>query len=518
MSLLEITGLSHTFGEKILYKDASICLYKGEHMGVVGQNGAGKSTLLRILTGEVIADAGQIKWQPGVRIGALNQYAQVDGAYTVRDYLKTAFDSLYEMEKEMILLYETGAEGDEQALHRASDLQERLDAMGFYEVEGNIGKVSTGLGIDTFGMDTFLETLSGGQRAKVILAKLLLEKADVLLLDEPTNFLDREHVSWLSDYLASFEGAFVIVSHDFTFLERITDCICDVEFQAIKKYHGSYSEFVRQKKERREQYMRKYQAQQREIARTEAYIRKNKAGVNAKMARGRQKQLDRMQRLAPPGFTSRPTIAFTELPVSQGKALEAQDLEIGYKSILLSPINLSVASGEKVVITGFNGIGKSTLLKTLVGEIPPLGGQFCFGDTVKIGYYEQELVWERTNQTPVQIVQEVYPHMTEKEIRKKLAQCGVKADSVRQEIGTLSGGEQSKVKLCRLLLTPVNCLILDEPTNHLDEETKQVLQDALSHFSGSILLVSHEERFYREFAEKIVSVKPADVHRIGANV
>ena len=508
MSLLTVTGLSQGFAEKELYRDASFELYKGEHMGVVGQNGVGKSTLIKILIGEVIPDQALIRWQSNLKIGHLDQYAELDGSVTIDTYLRTAYSELYELETEMERLYEESARtGDAELLRRASGYQERLAALDFYSVGSQINRAVTGLGLDAIGTDRLIGELSGGQRAKVILAKLLLEKPNVLLLDEPTNFLDQEHVEWLEDYLNAFEGAFIVVSHDFDFLEKISTCILDIEFGTIKKYHGRYSEFLKQKSHLREDYLRQYQAQQKKIEETEAYIRKNIAGVNTKMAQGRRKQLSRMERLAPPSFIEKPVFRFREVGLLSQTALTVTGLEVGYYYPLLPKLNLSVPTGQKLVITGFNGIGKSTLLKTLVGALPALSGSLRFAEQTQIGYYEQELQWENPKATPLAYLSDCYPRYTVKELRRFLAQCGVKAEHVSQPLETLSGGEQSKVKLCRLLLTPYNFLILDEVTNHFDAEAKEALQKALIQFRGSVILVCHEESFYKSWADRVFSVE-----------
>lgn len=507
MSLVEIEGLSHTYGDKVLYRNAAFQLYKGEHMGVVGQNGAGKSTLIGILAGEIIPDEGSLRWQPGIRVGYLDQYAAVDPDSTIQEYLKTAFSRLYALEEQVHGLYDQYAQtGEEALLQQAAEGQTVLEARDFYTVDTRIGKVAGGLGIEAIGLDRRMGTLSGGQRAKAILAKLLLEQPDVLLLDEPTNFLDKEHVDWLAEYLAAFPNAFVAVSHDPAFLDRVSTCICDVEAETIRKYHGKYGDFLPQKAHLREDHLRRYYAQQQMIRRTEEFIRKNIAGVNSKNAKGRRKRLESLERIAPPHFIGKPAIRFQEQSASLQKALCVKALEVGYDAALLPQLNFSVAGGETMVITGFNGIGKSTLLKTLVGEIPFLGGGFRFAEQARIGYYEQDLRWRNGNATPIQIIGEAYPKLTEKQIRRHLAECGVKQDSVRQAISTLSGGEQSKVKLCRLILSPCNFLILDEPTNHLDSDTKAELRRALDAFGGSILLVSHEEAFYQGLADKIFRI------------
>ncbi|MDL2274453.1 ATP-binding cassette domain-containing protein [Oscillospiraceae bacterium OttesenSCG-928-G22] len=507
MSLLSVKHLSQGYGDKSLYENASFELVKGEHIGVVGQNGVGKSTFLQILTGEVVPDSGEIRWQRGIRVGHLDQYARTDDGLSIETYLKTAYAALYELEAKMTALYEKSAEtGDESLLSRASSIQERLLEADFYAIDSEIGKVAAGLGLTAIGLDRPLGELSGGQRAKVILAKLLLEKADVLLLDEPTNFLDKEHVAWLADYLVTLESAFIVVSHNFEFLEKIATGVCDIEFGTIKKYSGGFSEFLKQKSLLREDYIRRYHAQQKEIERTEEFIRRNIAGVNTKMAQGRRKQLARMEKLAPPSFAEKPNFRFKEAKLLAQDALSVAGLEVGYYYPLLPKIGFEVKSGQTLVVTGFNGIGKSTLLKTLVGEIPAISGGFTFTPQVVLGYYEQDLNWENPRATPMNIIYERYPKMSPKELRSALARFGVKADHAIQPIETLSGGEQSKVKLCRLALAPCNFLILDEPTNHLDAETKEVLRAALVDFSGSVILVSHEEKFYKDFADRVLDI------------
>lgn len=509
MSLLEVNGLSHNFGEKVLYRDSSFELYKGEHMGIIGANGAGKSTLIKILLGEILPDKGSIKWQPKIKIGKLDQYAEVKEDITIFDYLRTAFQYLYEMEENLNAIYkQMETECTEEMLKKISYYQEILDKNNFYAIDSTIEKVAAGLGVKVLGLENKLNSLSGGQRAKVILAKLLLENPDVLILDEPTNFLDKQHIIWLSSYLKSFKGAFIIVSHSFEFLEEITTCICDIEFAQIKKYKGNYSACIKQKTEAREQYIKQYDAQQKVIKRTEEYIVRNRTKTStARMAQDRQKKLDRMERLVePPKENNKPHIRFNAAKCTYQIVLEVEDLEVGYYYPLLPKMNFLIENGQKIVITGFNGIGKSTLLKTLIGEIPSLSGKYNFADNIKIGYYEQEIKWEYPDKTPIQILKGYYPDLPEREIRKKLAQAGVKAKNAMQIISTLSGGEQAKVNLCRIMIKPCSLLVLDEPTNHLDEETKQSLKEALIEFSGTVIVVSHEESFYKKWADQIVNI------------
>lgn len=508
MSILEIKGLSHTFGDDVIFQDAEFSLNRGEHVGIVGQNGAGKSTLIKLCTGQLIPDAGSVSWQPGVTVGCLDQYAQMDRSTSMREFLKTAFRTLYEAEAHMTRLYERAAEGDEESLLRAAQVQELLEQRDFYEIDTRIDRVAAGLGLHAIGLDVPIDRMSGGQRAKVILAKLLLEQPDVLLLDEPTNFLDREHVAWLAEYLCGLEHAFMVVSHDRAFLEKITTRICDIDNRRISKYTGSYSEFLQKKALLREDYIRQYSAQQREIKRTEEFIRRNIAGRKTRMAQGRRKQLERLERLEAPELKElRPTLRFTCLPLTATEHLIVKRLSVGYDFPLLDGLDFSVTGGQKIAVTGFNGIGKSTLLKTLLGKLPALGGSFVFSEQVTKGYFEQDLVWEDSTRSPIQIVSDACPLLSSKEVRRHLARCAISNKQAVQSVGTLSGGEQAKVKLCLLTLSPCNFLILDEPTNHLDAQAKDELKDALTEFPGTVLLVSHEEAFYRGWVHRIIDIE-----------
>ena len=508
MSLLNIKGLTHGFTEKNIYKSADLEFNKGDHMGLVGANGCGKSTLLKIILGELIADEGTILWQNNVKIGHLDQGANLAETYSIETYLKGAYQHLYKLEKKLLALYESMAEtGSESLLEKADAYQNQLLEANFYEIDHIIQKLGMGLGLDKIGYHRPLDQLSGGQRAKVILARLLLEDYDLIVLDEPTNFLDKEHVAWLADYLKQYQGSFIVVSHNIEFLGCICNCVADVEWGRIKKYTGPFDSYLMQKKHSREAYLKEYTAQQREIQKTEAFIRKNKAGVNCKMARGRQKQLDRLERLEAPKGELIPKFNFEALDKSSSVGLEVKALGIGYDRVLIDNINFTMGPKEKIVVTGFNGIGKSTLLKTLVQEIPQKKGDFQFGENMEIGYFPQEFLWENDDLTPIDWISENYSRMTLEEIRKALAQCGLSQDHVSRPLGTLSGGEQAKVKICDLMLKPSNFLILDEPTNHLDREAKRVLREALEQYEGSLILVSHEKYFYKDWVDKVIDIK-----------
>ncbi len=508
MSCLEIENLSHAFGDNVLFRGAGMVLNKGEHVGIVGANGVGKSTLIRFCTGQLIPDAGRVIWQPGVRSGYLDQYAWTDERITLWEFLRSAFDDLFAVEKEMEECYQKAGAGDAAALERAASLQERLEAEGLYTVDTRIHQTLFGLGLNSLGPDRPLGQMSGGQRAKAILAKLLLEQPDVLLLDEPTNFLDEEQTAWLAEYLASLEKAFLVVTHDHRFLEKTATSICDISEGKITKYRGSYSDFLRKREQQREDYLRRYTAQQREIKRTEEFIRKNIAGQRTKMAQGRRKQLERLERLEAPDLVEiHPFFHF--LPSGgplPAEALLVKRLSVGYDFPLLPGLSFCLRGGEKVVLSGFNGIGKSTLIKTLMGELPPLDGNFSFSPGVALGYFEQDFRWEDEDLTPLQAASNAWPGLPQKELRQRLAQCGISSRQAQQPLGTLSGGEQARVKLCLLSRNPCNFLILDEPTNHLDANSKEALSRAIQEFPGTVLLVSHEKTFYSPWADRIVSI------------
>ncbi|WP_262316928.1 ABC-F family ATP-binding cassette domain-containing protein [Lacticaseibacillus parakribbianus] len=497
MSVLTLTGLSQRFLDKQLYQDASFQVNQADHLGVVGQNGVGKSTLIKILTGGLEPDAGKVVWQKHLHIGYLDQYVNLHPGQTVGEFLHTAFAALYAKEAKMNQIYADYAENpDDELLSKAGTIQEELEAAEFYDVDTKIDTVATGLGLDAIGLDHPVDALSGGQRSKIILAKLLLEKPDMLLLDEPTNYLDVSHIAWLTDWLQSFEGAFIVISHDYDFLENVTNAILDIEFGQITKYTGSLHQAMRQKEADHETYMKAYAKQQAQIQKQEAFIRRFKAGTRSTAARSREKQLAHLERLTPPGNRAHAHLAFPYQEVQSQVLVYVNDLVVGYDQPLLAPINFSIAKDEVIALSGFNGIGKSTLLKTILGQLPALGGDVAIADNVVFGYFEQELDWAIPKQTPLQYLMGKYPALSQRPLRQVLARTALTREEMDKPLQMLSGGEQSKVKLADLMLTPSNILIMDEPTNHLDDDTKRALQDALRSYPGAVVLVSHETGFY----------------------
>ena len=501
MSTLEIKNLSHNFGDKRLFNKANLKIYPTDKAGITGLNGVGKTTLINILIGNVLPDEGQVKWNPKIEIGYLDQKVTIDNSLSVFDYLKSAFTELYAVEEQVNQIgkdLETEADVDQQEklVNRLYSLQEELERKDFYSLESNIQKVASGLGILVFGLDTPIKNLSGGQRAKVILAKLLLQAPNLLLLDEPTNFLDTTHIEWLIKYLNGFKGAFLIVSHDYNFLNSVVNCVCDIEFSTITKYRGNCDSFKQQKEERQLQYQKDYASQQKEIGQLEDYVRRNIARAStSKMAKSRQKKLNKIEVMDRPIKVIKPTFSFKYKSVGSDIMLKVNDLAIGYNFPIIEHLNMEVKNGDKISITGFNGIGKTTFLKTICSIIPPLSGNFTYGEKATVGYYEQENIWRNPEWTAIEEIREDFPKLSDKEIRTALASCALKNELTMKPIKTLSGGEQAKIKLCKLTMVPYSMIILDEPTNHLDVTTINHLKKAIREFEGTILFVTHDKLF-----------------------
>lgn len=511
MSILNIENLSFSFGDKTILNNVNLKLLKGEHVGLIGVNGAGKTTLFNIICENLIQDEGKITKSSNCKIGYLKQVNDFDENITILEILKSAFQDLFILEKKIFSLsndLSTGNVSDyTKVLKKLSNLQDALDASDFYNIPKLIETTSKGLGINVLGLNTTFNKLSGGQKTKVMLAKLLLESPDVLLLDEPTNYLDKEHIDWLSKYLSSYKNAFIVISHDNIFLNSITNVIFNLQFNTIKRYNGNYDTFLKLKDEEEKNYLNAYNSQQREIQKLQDYIDKNKVRAStAKMAKGRQKALDKINRLEKPKILSpKPVFSFQFTRPSSSVVMIISKLTIGYNYPLISNLNYTLNRGDKVVITGCNGIGKSTLLKTIMGEISSLKGDIMLGDFLYPAYFEQQASTD--NITPIEAIWNEFPKKSQSEVRAALGKCGIKNDHMTQKLKTLSGGEQSKVRLCNLTLTPSNWLILDEPTNHLDEISKDELKSALKDFKGTLLLVCHDPDFYKDIVTDVWNIE-----------
>lgn len=510
--LLTVENLNLTFDKKRLFKDASFRILNGEKIGVVGSNGVGKTTLINILCGKIIPDSGKIEFDKKIKVGYLDQYMNIDKHLTIDEYLKLAFKDLYKKEQEMNQLLDEIKNSTNQLIidrnvRLTTMIREELETNDFYALNSKVARIASGLGINNYGMNTVMKNLSGGQKVKVILAKLLLEKPDLLILDEPTNFLDTVHVDWLVKYLKEYKGNFLIVSHNQEFLDDVVNVILEIEFGKITKFKGNYQTYLVKKAQMMENYEKQYKAQQREIKTLETYIQKNKVKTStARQAKSREKMLERIDVLdAPQSADIKLNLYFEYSPIASHKFLEVKDLEIGYTSSLLPPISFTIKSGTRLAVTGFNGIGKTTLLKTLIGQLKPICGSYKFVDNVKIAYFEQEHNFNNMNISAMDEIHNLYPALDHKTIRGLLARCGLRGDTVLQPIKTLSGGEQSKLKLCKIMMIKSNVLILDEPTNHLDVNAKNGLLEALKKYQGTIIFVSHERDFIDKLATEIFS-------------
>ena len=514
MSVLTIKGLTHIFDSKTLFDDADLSVNNGEHIGVVGLNGAGKSTFMNIITGKLTQDAGEIKWLNGIRWGYLDQHANIDRSQTVMEYLQGSFDYLYKLNEQLEQLYaDMATEEDmdklDRLVNKSASMQERLDEGGFYDLDSKIKKVANGLGVNNFGYDTVIANLSGGQRAKLMLSKLLLEELDVMLLDEPTNFLDLEQIEWLRKYLDSFKGTFILISHDTTFLNSVCKIIVNIENGMIKKYWGNYDEFLLQHEQNAKQYADSYERQQREIKKMEDYIARNKArAATAGMANSRKKMLDRIDVMQKPVSFEKPTFNFPYTLLVTKHLLEVKNLSVGYDGkAILPPISFEMDSTTKLWLRGTNGLGKTTILKTIMKRLPAIGGSFTFNINSKINYIEQDLQFGNRDVNAMTFMNETYPKMSQKDIRTQLAKVGIKNDLATKFISNLSGGEQVKIKLCALMQKESNILILDEPTNHLDVSAKEALFEALQAYEGAIILVSHEPLYAEKLCNKIFDIE-----------
>jgi len=510
--MLTIENLTHGFGDRVLYKDVNIRINKGDKIGLVGVNGCGKSTLINILNGTLICDKGNVYLEKRCKIGYLDQHANIDPSLTIFDYLKLAFKEIYEKEEEYNRVNEqfATAEPDEydELARKAEVLFEYLDKNDYYTVDATIKKVASGLGIATLGYDTLIKELSGGQRAKVILSKLLLEKPDLLILDEPTNYLDTSHIDWLTNYLRDLDGTFLIVSHDTTFLDNVCNIIWSVEYCKIERYIGNYSHFARQKQEKAELTDKLIAKQNEKINKLEEYIAKNKCRTaTAKQAKSREKQLAKIEVIEKPEEPPVPNYKFLCESLCANNIMKVKNLSVGYKNPLLENINLFVQNGEKIRINGFNGIGKSTLLKTIMGKIPALSGSIEKHFLLNIGYFEQEINWDNNALTPIEEIRNHYPKLNDRQIRACLAKAGLPSKLQMQPLSSLSGGEQTKVKLCKFILQPFNMLILDEPTNHLDVNAKNALANAINDFDGAVIFVSHEDDFVKQIKHKEIDLR-----------
>ena len=502
-----MSQMTKRFGDRAIFEDVSFRLLKGEHIGLIGANGEGKSTFMSIVTGHLMPDEGKVEWAKNVRAGYLDQHAVLEEGMTIGDVLRSAFSWLFEMETEMNQMFEQMAEATpeemERLLEETGTYQELLDQHDFYMIDAKVDEVARALGLLDLGLDRDVTDLSGGQRTKVLLAKLLLEKPDILLLDEPTNYLDEEHIAWLKRYLLDYENAFILISHDIPFLNEVVNIIYHMENQELNRYVGDYEHFQEVYAMKKAQLEAAYRRQQQEISELKDFVARNKARVSTRnMAMSRQKKLDKMDVIELAAERPKPEFHF-QYGQTPGKMLfETQDLVIGYDEPLSKPLNFSMERGQKIALVGTNGIGKTTLLKSILGLIPSISGECELGEKLQLGYFEQEVSPDNRNSC-IEEIWEEFPSFSQYEVRSALAKCGLTTKHIESQVRVLSGGEQAKVRLCKLLNRDTNFLLLDEPTNHLDVDAKDALKTALQEYRGSILLICHEPEFYQDVVDEI---------------
>ncbi len=507
MSILNVEHLSHGFGDRAIFDDVSFRLLKGEHIGLIGANGEGKSTFMNIVTGKLRPDEGKIEWAKNVRVGYLDQHTVLEKGMTIQEVLRSAFSHLFTLEERMNRICDQLGEADEVEMEKMMEelgtIQDTLTMHDFYIIDAKVEEVARAFGLLDIGLDRDVTDLSGGQRTRVLLGKLLLEKPDILLLDEPTNYLDEEHIDWLKRYLLEYENAFILISHDIPFLDEVVNLIYHMENQKLDRYVGNYEDFQRVYEVKKNQLEAAYKKQQQEINQLKDFVARNKARVSTRnMAMSRQKKLDKMDIIELAAERPKPEFHFKQGRTPGKYVVDTKEFVIGYEEPLSKPLNLCVERGQKIALTGANGIGKTTLIRSMLGIVKPLGGVCELGENIQVGYFEQESDGKNKS-TCIEEIWSEFPSFTQYEVRSALAKCGLTTKHIESQVRVLSGGEQAKVRLCKLLNRETNVLFLDEPTNHLDVDAKESLKEALKEYKGTLLLICHEPEFYQDVVQEV---------------
>lgn len=530
MSIVSVVHLGKSYGAERIFSDVNFQIDEHDRIGLVGPNGAGKSTLLDILAGREEAEEGSIAIARNVRIGYLTQVSDFQPEHTLREEMLTVFAELCSWEQELSRLEhemtsleaQSNSQLYEQLLSRYADLQTRYEHAGGYTYENRVSQVLDGLGFTREQQSAAVSFLSGGQQTRASLGKLLLQEPDLLLLDEPTNHLDLATLEWLETYLLSWKGAMVIVAHDRYFLDKVVSRTVELAFGRVEEYPGNYTNYLQLREERMERRLREYEAQQAHIAHTEEFIRRYKAGQRSREARGRQKILDRLERIERP--QDLPELHFDFAPVVNSGlvVLSTKNLAAGYKiagqtpHVLVSVEDLELLRGDRVGLIGPNGAGKTTLVRTLIGELPPVHGQVQAGHNVRVGYYSQTHSGLNMDRTILDEIRDISA-LTEEGARSFLGRFLFSGDDAFKSIGSLSGGERSRVALAKLTLQGANFMVLDEPTNHLDLQSRQFLEEVLSDFEGTLLFVSHDRYFIDRLATKVWAIEDAVLSAYAGN-
>lgn len=529
--LLNVEHLYKYFNGQALLKDINFTVEDREAVGLIGINGCGKSTLLNIITGSEGYDKtpeglGSVNIAGKASIGFLRQNSGLNSELTIGEEMKNAFAPLLETLDKMKVLEKKMADGGDidSISHEYAELSSYFEARDGYRIDVKIKQVLNGMGFGSTPTDRVISTLSGGEKTRLALAKLLLEEPNLLILDEPTNHLDFETLMWLEDYLKGYKGAIIIVSHDRYFLNKVCTRICEIEQGRLTSYRGDYSSYLVQKKMNAERQLKEYEAQQKEIAKLEDYVAKNLVRAStSKMAKSRQHMLDRIERIDKPLMYTKPPKIKLEYDIEPTKDIVRVvdcPLVVGEgadKKELIKSLTMNVRRGEHVAIIGANGIGKTSILKLIQGIIPHEGGNISWGGNVKISYFEQEHAILDPHKTVLEEIMDRYPRLSEQQARSVLGAVLLTGENVFKPISVLSGGERAKLCFAIMALNRGNVLVLDEPTNHLDLSTKEVLEDALAEFSGTIILVSHDRYLLNKVASRIIEVKHDEVNSYEGN-
>lgn len=529
--LLNVEHLYKYFNGQALLKDINFTVEDREAVGLIGINGCGKSTLLNIITGSEGYDKtpeglGSVNIAGKASIGFLRQNSGLNSELTIGEEMKNAFAPLLETLDKMKVLEKKMADGGDidSISHEYAELSSYFEARDGYRIDVKIKQVLNGMGFGSTPTDRVISTLSGGEKTRLALAKLLLEEPNLLILDEPTNHLDFETLMWLEDYLKGYKGAIIIVSHDRYFLNKVCTRICEIEQGRLTSYRGDYSSYLVQKKMNSERQLKEYEAQQKEIAKLEDYVAKNLVRAStSKMAKSRQHMLDRIERIDKPLMYSKPPKIKLEYDIEPTKDIVRVvdcPLVVGEgadKKELIKSLTMNVRRGEHVAIIGANGIGKTSILKLIQGIIPHEGGNISWGGNVKISYFEQEHAILDPHKTVLEEIMDRYPRLSEQQARSVLGAVLLTGENVFKPISVLSGGERAKLYFAIMALNRGNVLVLDEPTNHLDLSTKEVLEDALAEFGGTIILVSHDRYLLNKVASRIIEIKHDEVNSYEGN-
>ncbi|MBQ9762900.1 MAG: ATP-binding cassette domain-containing protein [Phascolarctobacterium sp.] len=511
---LVVDKVAKAFGINEIFKNVSFMVEQGEHLGLVGVNGSGKTTLLRCLLNPEYVDSGAIKFEPGTSVGYVQQgFTDIEG--TIWQFMLKSCPEILGLRAKLQQIEEAAAELDgaelDEVLEEYARVTKRYEHVDGYNLEARIKRVLIGLGYKEDWWEKDAATLSGGQKTRLMLAAALVRNPDFMILDEPTNHLDILMTQWLEGYLKEFRGGLIVVSHDRAFLDNVATRILEMEGGKLQSFKGNYTKYLEQKAIQTQTLEAAYNAQQDYIARTEAYIRRFKAGIKSKMARGRQSQLDRLERIDAPVYNEEFELRLPSAAECADRVLIMEDLTIGYgDNVLAKGINLTLRRGEKAALLGANGTGKTTLLKTILGEVEPLKGRAKIGNRVQIGYFSQ--TYERLNPKQTLLENFVIEYgFTEEHTRSMLGGMLFHGDDVFKEFGMLSGGQKARLVLLKLVLDGANCLVLDEPTNHLDIMARETVEAALTAFDGTVLVVSHDRYFVNEIANRIWEIEDCQV-------